>query len=71
MPNIFRSGDKAPTTGIYRVFHGRQHVEGHYVVALQGDTFPARRECSDNVRFAMAVSAAHVSAHPLFKRQPA
>lgn len=71
VPNIFRPGDQAPTTGIYRVFHGREHAEGHYVIALKGDIFPACRECLDNVRFDVAVSAAHVNAHPLFKRQPA
>jgi hypothetical protein len=70
VPNIFRPGDKAPITCIYRVLHGRQHVEGHYVIALQGDIFPACLECSDNVRFDVAVSAAHVNAHSLFKRQP-
>ena len=68
VPDIFRAGDKAPTTGIYRVFHGGQHVEGHYVVALQGDIFPACLECSDNVRFDVALLAAHVNAHPLFKQ---
>lgn len=68
VPNLFRPGDKAPTTGIYRVFHGRQHVEGHYVIALQGDVFPVCLECSDNVRFDVALSATHVNAHPQFKR---
>lgn len=68
MPDIFRAGDKAPTTGIYRVVHGQQHVDAHYVIALQGDIFPACLECSDNVRFDVALSTAHVNAHPLFKR---
>jgi hypothetical protein len=68
VPSIFRAGDKVPTTGLYKVVHGREHVEAHYVTALQGDVFPACLECSDNVRFEMALSAARVNAHPLFKR---
>ncbi len=68
MPNIFRAGEKVPTTGVYKVVHSRQHVEAHYITALQGDTFPLCLECSDNVRFEVALSAVHVNAHPLFKR---
>jgi len=68
MSKIWRPGDRVPTTGIYKTIHGRQHAPAHYVTALCGDTFPTCLECSDKVRFELALSAVHVNAHPQFYR---
>lgn len=68
MPEVFRAGEKVPTTGVYKTVHAHEHVPAHYVTALFGDTFPACSECSDEVRFQLAMSAIHVKAHPQFRR---
>jgi hypothetical protein len=66
MPEIFKVGEKAPSSGIYKVVHAGNHAESHYVTALYGDTFPACLKCSGGARFELAASAVHVDAHPLF-----
>ncbi len=68
MPHIFKAGQKVSTTGVYKVVHAGQHIEAHYVTAVFGDTFPPCLECSDNIRFELALSAVHINAHPQFKR---
>jgi len=68
MGKIFKAGDKVPTTGVYKTIHAQQHIPPHYVTAVFGDTFPPCLECSDNVRFEVALSAVHVRAHPQFMR---
>jgi len=66
MPDIFKAGDKVPTTGVYKTVHALQHAPPHYVTAIYGNVFPTCVECSDNVRFEIALFAVHVNAHPLF-----
>jgi len=51
MPDIYKTGDKVPTTGVYKTVHTGQHVLAHYVTALFGYTFLPCLNCSDNVRF--------------------
>jgi hypothetical protein len=68
MPKTFEAGNRAPSSGVYKVVHGRQHVEPHHVTVLYGDTFPACLECLHRVRFELAIPAAHINAHPLFMR---
>jgi hypothetical protein len=58
-----------PLQAFYKRVHAGQHVSPHYVTAVFGDTFPPCVDCSDNVRFELALSAVHVKAHPQFKRQ--
>ena len=41
MPEILEPGDRAPSSGLYKVVHAGQHALPHYVTALYGDTFPA------------------------------
>ena len=43
MVEIFRPGNKAPRSGVYKVTHAQQHAEPHYVTLLFADTFPDRR----------------------------
>ena len=68
MAGIFRTGDRAPYSGIYKAIHGRLHGDPHYVTAIFGDTFPPCLECSDEVQFELAVGSIHVHAHPYFNR---
>jgi hypothetical protein len=66
MADIFRPGDRTPSSGIYRVVHSVQHAPAHQVIALYGDIFPRCQECTDEVRFKLALSAVYISAHPFF-----
>jgi len=67
MPLIYSSGRRVPHSGLYLAVHGRQHVDTHYVTGICGDVFPSCIECADQVEFRLALSAAHLSAHPHFK----
>ena len=40
MAKAFAAGEKADTSGIYRVVHEHQHVPAHYVLVIEDDTFP-------------------------------
>jgi hypothetical protein len=64
---IFRSGDKAPCSGIYKALHGK-HGEPHFVTAVYGEIFPECVKCADSVQFELSISSVHVSAHPYFHR---
>lgn len=68
MADIFRAGDTAPCTGVFKVVHSLQHAAPHYVIALYRDTFPPCLECTDEVRFELALSAVYVKTHPAFNR---
>lgn len=67
-PDIFKAGHKVPTTGVYKTVHAGQHIPAHYLTELFGDTFLPCLDCSDRVRFVLALSAVHLKAHPQFKR---
>lgn len=47
---FFCSGDTAPETGIYRVFHG-EHRLSHEVTILRGNLFPICAKCTHEVHF--------------------
>lgn len=68
MSELLRPGAKVQLSGVYKTIHGQQHAEPHYVTALFGDTFPLCLTCTRQVRFELAMSAAHVNAHPHFQR---
>lgn len=68
MTEILRPGNKVQLSGVYKVIHGREHAAPHYVTVLFGDIFPSCLKCSNEVRFELAISAAHVNAHPHFQR---
>jgi hypothetical protein len=62
------AGDKAPSSGVYKVMHHEDHAQPHYVTVLHGDIFPICQQCFNKVRFEVAMPAVHVNAHPLFYR---
>jgi hypothetical protein len=68
MVEVFRPGNIAPHSGVYRATHAQQHAEPHYVTLLFGETFPLCLTCYKQVQFELAISAAHVNAHPHFQR---
>ena len=66
MSEVFQPGEQAPCSGVYKVVHAFHHNTSHPVIALCGDTFPRCRECSDEVRFELSLSAVHMKVHPAF-----
>ncbi len=68
MVEVFHPGNIAPHSGVYRATHAQQHAEPHYVTLLFGETFPLFLTCYKQVQFELAISAAHVNAHPHFQR---
>lgn len=53
---IFRTGELAPETGIYRVVH-TGHRLPHEVVILKGQRFPRCSKCTSSVLFELAHAA--------------
>lgn len=47
---IYKSSDRIPTSGIYRVIHA-QHRLAHEVTLIQGQVFPPCAKCHDEVKF--------------------
>jgi hypothetical protein len=68
MSDQLQPGNKAFCSGVYKVIHARQHAESHYVILLFGEIFPPCMECSQAVRFELAIAAVHANAHPRFAR---
>ena len=50
MASTYRSSEKIPVSGIYRVVHA-QHRLPHEVTLLEGQTFPPCVKCHDEVTF--------------------
>jgi hypothetical protein len=65
--DTYRPGSPAPFSGIYRVFHAKQHAEPHSVTLLRGDYFPLCSECASFVRFELIFDAPYISSHRFFK----
>lgn len=63
---LYRSGDKAPKSGIYRVHHRGNHAEPHEVTVVYGDNFPQCNECGRLVRFVLVKPAQHVGSNQHF-----
>ena len=65
--NIYRAGDKAPSSGLYTAIH-KEHGSAHEVIVLYGEVFPDCVQCGSAVLFALAELSVHVYAHPQFTR---
>src|SRR5437016_11045748 len=63
---ILEPGLKAPSSGIFKVIHAKNHTPTHYVTALYGETLPRCHQCLAGVRFELVIRAVHVKAHSLF-----
>jgi hypothetical protein len=57
--NVFKPGEKAPQSGIYKVLH-YQHRLYHEVTVLAGQSLPSCRRCGKDVRFQLVSSAVPV-----------
>jgi hypothetical protein len=52
MSQLYKSSDRIPVSGIYRVIHA-QHRLPHEVTLIAGQTFPPCAQCHEEVRFEM------------------
>jgi len=68
MGDAIRPGETALFSGIYQVTHGQHHAETHYVTVSYGDVLPTCRQCLDQVRYELVMSAVHIKAHRHFTR---
>jgi hypothetical protein len=57
---LYRPGEHAPVTGIYRVTHA-EHRAPHRAIVLRGEVFPLCRTCKDAVTFTVAHQASHIT----------
>jgi hypothetical protein len=64
---VFRAGDAAPQSGVYRVLHER-HRESHLATLFEGERFPACAHCADDVRFVLLRPARLIRDDLDFKR---
>jgi len=68
--DVFKPGEKVPTSGIYDVIHdkldGDDHAHPHQVTAITGTVFPPCRGCKGSVRFRLHQAAEHLDAHDHF-----
>ncbi|HZU23788.1 MAG TPA: hypothetical protein VE998_13235 [Terriglobales bacterium] len=53
---FYRTGERAPVNGIYRVHHD-EHRLSHEVTVLRGAIFPACSRCANKVQFELVRTA--------------
>jgi hypothetical protein len=63
--SFFHSGERIPTSGIYRVNHG-QHRLPHEVTLLEGSMFPPCAGCNYLVFFELLQAAPHLAGEQRF-----
>jgi hypothetical protein len=68
MADIFRAGDRAPWSGVYKATHANGHAPAQDLTVLHGESFPTCLECSEGVVFRLVTAAVHINAHPMFRR---
>ena len=59
--NVYRPGDLAPISGIYRVIHLTRHRSPHLAVIIRGEELPLCRNCQGDVEFEVVQTASHVT----------
>ena len=64
MVQKYKTGERVPETGIYRVTHN-QHRLAHQAIILKGQVFPRCSRCADAVFFELAYAAPDLFASSL------
>ena len=59
--NLYRPGDLAPISGIYRVIHLTRHRGPHLAIIIRGEELPLCRNCQGDVEFEVVQTASHVT----------
>jgi hypothetical protein len=58
---LYKPGELAPVTGIYRVIHGRGHRPEHTAIVLRGEVLPPCRTCGVDVSFRVDRQSSHIT----------
>lgn len=66
MVKTFITGEKCPSSGIYRVIHTPAHSEEHEITCIKGHSFPACNHQGCHPTFFEVRLARHASDHPYF-----
>lgn len=64
----FRTGERVPKSGIYRVFHDRYHTGTHEVTCVCGERFPVCNRCGYSAQFQLVKAAEHVLNSEYFRK---
>jgi hypothetical protein len=56
----FHPGEEIPVTGIYRIFHGKDHQAGRERLLPKGLSFPRCHICGVDVRFSLVRAAPRI-----------
>lgn len=67
---LYKPGQKVPSSGVYRVMHDKIHAANHEVTAIKGEPFPPCNHCGDRPRFKLVKATIHVKHHHLFLDRP-
>jgi hypothetical protein len=65
---VFRPGEVAPESGVYKVTHQR-HRETHLATLFQGERFPPCVRCGEAVKFALLRPARLIGEDTDFKKE--
>jgi hypothetical protein len=57
----YKPGDKAPTSGVYRVIHDHNHRQPHEITMVASHTFPPCAHCGHGVRYQLVRRTEHLS----------
>ena len=68
MQQTYKTGDKVPTSGIYKVVHDSNHTAEHEVTCVSDEHFPPCNGCGPHPRFKLVRAAHHVEKHEAFKK---
>ena len=60
-PSLFRPGDLAPISGVYRVIHKRAHRADHDALVIRGEELPPCRLCGRDVYFEVGQPTSHLT----------
>jgi hypothetical protein len=70
IPPTFIAGTPVELSGIYRVFHDRNHYVVVDVLCIAGEVFPECGECGRKAKFTLQRDIPHIRECALFESTP-
>ncbi len=62
----FKTNDRVPASGIYKVIHDKVNPQYHEVTCIEGRKFPPCRDQPSEAEFELVRIAIHIEKHPQF-----